>query len=233
MFGGSVSGTSKKHIGGVDYEFWSRLGTVGHVVHKSETKVWSQGGGGHVGPNGGTITAPTVSSSTQRWQQVRVEGDDGEPYTVTLHEDVIAFPGDRVALIYGRTGKGTDEGLYGWKNFREKYHWWFDCAKLVRPEHRQGLDGMVFRLTHNKIIGFVLLFALAFAWHVVWSGGVFYIPGAWPMLLLWTFLFSLPIRIWYGILAGRAQRKIEEEISALATALVDRKGAEAGRAAGA
>lgn len=215
--------TIKKHIGGVQYEFWTHTGTVVEALQKSETTVTSSGGGGYVGPNGGHVSRPVVSTRTHHWQKVRVDGDDGRAYTVDLHDEIAAFAGDRVSLIYARASQDKDGRLHGFKNHREDYWWWFNCEQLVKPQYRVGLEGLIFRLTSNKFIGFALLLVLGFGCHVLYRGGKFYIPGEWPLVVGWALLLSLPIQFWYALLRKSAARRAEKLIETIGRDLDDRR----------
>ena len=50
-------------IHGEGADIWTRGGTVEAVTLRSATQVWTQGGGGYVGPHGGYVSAPQVRSA--------------------------------------------------------------------------------------------------------------------------------------------------------------------------
>lgn len=232
-----MSDTIEKHISGVAYWFWSHTGTVTGVIPKSETQVWSSGGGGYVDPKyGGVVHAPTVHSHTSHWKEIRIDGDNGRPYTVTVHDGIVAFPGDRASVIYAKPKKHELGYVHGFKNHREDRWWSFNCNTFVKPEYRPTLDGMVFRFWSKGLLSFLAAMAMVTLvmtvlpapfwfllqpWNLIpWVPAIFILQ--WPMILCVTIGIAILVNWSYKIMRSIASKQASKAILAVARDIVDR-----------
>jgi hypothetical protein len=143
-------------IKGVDYKFWSYDGVIAGVRNRSETQVWSSGGGGYVDPQyGGVVHAPTVHSHTEHWKEVRLDGDDGKGHSFTLPDYVSLFPGDRASIVYAMPATHKIGYAHGVFNYREDQIWGFKTKTLVKPEYRQTVGGYVMRFWSKGLLSWV------------------------------------------------------------------------------
>ncbi len=79
---------------------WSESGVVLSASKHSVTNVGSYGGGGWVGPQGGTVAAPTIVSTTTTKQEIWIRLDDGQEKAIKLSGlDVSVREGQRVTFI--------------------------------------------------------------------------------------------------------------------------------------
>lgn len=68
----------------------------------SETEVHSSGGGGHVGPQGGSISTPTITSTSKTKQEFWIREDDGRESSIELTDSAFtAMEGQRIWLAVG------------------------------------------------------------------------------------------------------------------------------------
>ena len=63
---------------------WTVSGVVADDQHSSSTRVYSSGGGGFVGPNGGHVSAPEVHSETTTRQSVWITDGAGKDHQISL-----------------------------------------------------------------------------------------------------------------------------------------------------
>jgi hypothetical protein len=90
--------------------------TCGEVIGQqkwSETHVSASGGGGYVGPQGGHVSAPTISSKSVTRQQFWVREDDGNEASFNISED--AFPvheGQKVWIAFGSNAHNHGDGRH-------------------------------------------------------------------------------------------------------------------------
>lgn len=63
---------------------WTVSGVVADDQHSSSTRVFSSGGGGYVGPNGGHVTAPQIHSEISTHQSVWITDDNQEDHELSL-----------------------------------------------------------------------------------------------------------------------------------------------------
>lgn len=74
-------------------------GVVAHADRQFETEVWSEGGGGHVGPHGGYVRAAQVHSQTTEHQDIFVREPGGQEYRFALQDWKLGVrPGSNVAV---------------------------------------------------------------------------------------------------------------------------------------
>ena len=63
---------------------WTVSGVVADDQHLNSTRVYSSGGGGFVGPNGGHVCAPEVHSETTTRQSAWFSDGAGKDYQISL-----------------------------------------------------------------------------------------------------------------------------------------------------
>lgn len=68
----------------------------------SESHIHSSGGGGYIGPYGGNIRGPSISSSNSTHQEIWVRQANGQEFPLQLtNQNVMVRAGHKVALIVG------------------------------------------------------------------------------------------------------------------------------------
>lgn len=95
-------------------EPWSRvhLGTVITINKWSDTHVFSTGGGGHVGPQGGYVSAPQVNSHIKQRAEVFSRGNDGQEDNFDLGFSNISFrEGSKIFIVWG-SELGQEKGQF-------------------------------------------------------------------------------------------------------------------------
>lgn len=81
-------------------EFSSLSGEVLASDKRSETHLSSRGGGGHVGPYGGTITAPQITSQVITKHEFWIKSSDGREHAVSMSSVEIPLrPGQFISLL--------------------------------------------------------------------------------------------------------------------------------------
>ncbi len=79
----------------------------------SETEVSSTGGGGHIGPQGGSFSAPKITSTTKTKQEIWIREEDGLESSVELTDKAFpVHPGQRVWLAYGANSNNLNSSKY-------------------------------------------------------------------------------------------------------------------------
>ena len=63
---------------------WTVSGVVADDQHSNSTRVYSSGGGGFVGPNGGHVSAPEVHSETTTRQSVWITDGASKDHQISL-----------------------------------------------------------------------------------------------------------------------------------------------------
>jgi hypothetical protein len=124
-------------IDGRALDVWSCSGRVDHITLRSNTEVWSQGGGGYVSPQyGGYVSAPEFRSRTSEYKEVRISSDDGAVRTIDAAGCVTCVPGDRIAFVYARDPAVAKGPLVGVINYTERRWWSFNANALIKePSH--------------------------------------------------------------------------------------------------
>lgn len=85
---------------GKTIEFKSLTGVVLESDKRSETKISASGGGGHIGPNGGSISNVSISSSTTTLHEFWIRTEDGSERDVQLKGvDIPLRAGQKITLI--------------------------------------------------------------------------------------------------------------------------------------
>lgn len=94
---------------GKTIEFKTLTGVVLDSDKRSETRISASGGGGHIGPNGGTISDISISSSTSTLHEFWIKTDDGSERDVQLKGvDIPLRAGQKITLISaGKKGDKT------------------------------------------------------------------------------------------------------------------------------
>ena len=114
--------------------FWEITGEVMSSSKYSETKVWSSGGGGYVGPQGGQVAAPTVQSRAITNHEFWLKTTDGSEKSIQLSDvDIPLREGQKITLICAAE-KGMDSGRYAVliNHNAEKYWYIKSCLDLTK-----------------------------------------------------------------------------------------------------
>ena len=114
--------------------FWEITGEVMSSNKHSETQVWSSGGGGYVGPQGGQVAAPTVQSRAITNHEFWLKTTDGKEKSIQLSDvDIPLREGQKITLICA-SEKGVDSGKYAVLiNHNAEKHWYIrSCDSLLR-----------------------------------------------------------------------------------------------------
>jgi hypothetical protein len=95
--------------GGKTLEVWTQSGTVLSTSKHSKTDIASYGGGGWVGQHGGSVSAPTIVSSTTTEQEIWIRRDNGEETAIKLvNVEVPVREGQRVTFIAAKNPQAKD-----------------------------------------------------------------------------------------------------------------------------
>ena len=85
---------------GKEIQFWEITGEVMSSSKHSETQVWSSGGGGSVGPQGGYVAAATVHSKAITNHEFWLLTADGKEKVIQLKDvDIPIREGQKITLI--------------------------------------------------------------------------------------------------------------------------------------
>ena len=87
-------------------------GTVMASQKHTQTRLYSEGGGGRVGPTGGYIKAPQVKSYTTTTHELFVRLADGHERAVSLPFDNLAVREGQVVTLFGVQRAGTNTQCY-------------------------------------------------------------------------------------------------------------------------
>jgi len=92
----------------------------------SHTEVWSSGGGGYVGPQGGRVHAPTVHSQSITNTDVFIQDAQGKEHLVRIHDhDIPTRAGHDLELAYVRINDSWY--LAGLMNHTLDRYWLIPC----------------------------------------------------------------------------------------------------------
>lgn len=109
---------------GMKLEVWTQGGTVLSTSKHSRTDVASYGGGGWVGQHGGSISAPTIVSSTTTTQEIWIRRENGEEAAIQLSGvDVPVREGQRVTVIAAKSPRAKDGFWVTLVNHSANRHW--------------------------------------------------------------------------------------------------------------
>jgi len=108
----------------------------------SETEVHSSGGGGHIGPQGGHVSAPTITSTSKTKQEFWIREDDGRETSIELTDSAFtAREGQKVWITWGANKKNisTSKYLFAYNSASDKHYdfipnWisWLYSSKLLK-----------------------------------------------------------------------------------------------------
>lgn len=112
-------------------------GVVLHGDLRHETEILSSGGGGHVGPSGGYVAAPRITSTTTERQTLFARDESGIESKFEWFDWTLPVrPGSRIAVVWGaRTGKASGPYLGATNLDTKEERWafdgWFRGQRLV------------------------------------------------------------------------------------------------------
>lgn len=85
---------------GKTIEFKSVTGVVMDTDKRSETRISASGGGGYIGPNGGTISDISISASSRTKHEFWIKTEDGSERDIQLDGvDIPLRAGQKITLI--------------------------------------------------------------------------------------------------------------------------------------
>ncbi len=137
-------------------EGWTITGTVLSVKKHSRTHVTTSGGGGWVGPNGGTVAPPTVTSSTTTELEIwlRCDGSDGETTIKLFNVEVPLREGQRITLIAAKRPQAKDGFWLTLVNHAANRHW--QLSTNVQVSKQGKLDAYPLLRWYDWIVAFLL-----------------------------------------------------------------------------
>ena len=180
-------------------------GQVLHADRSFETHVSSSGGGGSVGPGGGYVAAPQLSSQTTDHQTIFVRAKDGTERSFEWRDwNLPVRPGSTVAVVWGGRN-GTEVGPFlGARNLDTGEERWRDVQQWAR---NQGLLSGKMRVWPSLLVAgmlggaFTLLVAFARA-HASGAGDSEHFAGfllataiALVPVVILEWLFAIAIRV--------------------------------------
>jgi hypothetical protein len=137
---------------------------TGHVLSnekRSETKVWSSGGGGYVGGYGGFVEAPQVHSQAVTCQEFWLASESGnEEYVQIQGVDIPLREGQKISIIY-LSEKGKSASYHALLINHNANKYWFT----------KGLPAdYLFYLSQDKLLYFdrnsnLRVFRKRWVWH--------------------------------------------------------------------
>ena len=175
---------------GKEIRFWDVTGEVLSSSKFSETQVWSSGGGGSVGPNGGQIAAPTIHSKAITNHEFWILTADGKEKPIQLNDVNIPLKeGQKITLIAAKDVEDAENGFISVLiNHNADRHWSVQNAKSLNESFKLeklnifGLMGIAFLIS---ITISLVIFDGMFKW-----GHPFEI-SAYLMFPVWFFLLYL------------------------------------------
>lgn len=164
-------------------------GEVLHADRQLGLHVSSQGGGGMVGPQGGFVAAPTLTSQTTEHERIFLRLADGSETSFWFRNwSVPVRPGSRLAVILATTGASSGETVLAARNMDTGEERWMDIRQWAQGN---GLLGGKMRIWPSALIAamgagaFVALRGYAMARHGgrvdLWSdwflsAGIVFVP---------------------------------------------------------
>lgn len=99
------------------FDVWTVTGVVADDQHSSSTRVFSSGGGGYVGPDGGHVSAPQIHSETTTRQSVWITDDNRKDHELSLRNMEIPLRiGQRVTARFVMRAGATEWRLETFTN---------------------------------------------------------------------------------------------------------------------
>lgn len=143
--------------------FWETTGIVLGTDKYSETHISSSGGGGYVGPHGGHVSGPTVSSRTVTNHEFWIKKEDGSEQDIQLRGvDIPLRPGQKITIISSKL-KDANSGWYtALVNHNAKKYWQVSNSKELNQLLR--LEVVTFK---SLLIAITLLPLVYFLSHSV------------------------------------------------------------------
>lgn len=137
-------------------EFWDITGTVSDTSKFSETHVWSSGGGGHTGPNGGHVSPVSIHSKSITNHEFWIHTDDGRQVDIQLRDVNIPLrKGQRISMIYAQKLNAKSGRAALLVNHSAQKHWPINTAAELNNKIRI-----------DKISGLSLVIGGAIGWGV-------------------------------------------------------------------
>ncbi len=124
---------------GKTLEVWTQSGTVLSTSKHSRTDVASYGGGGWVGPKGGSVSAPTIVSSTTTEQEIWIRQDSGQETAIQLSGvDVPVRAGQRVTFVAAKQPWAKNGFWVTLVNHSADRHWPLSSNAELSAQGRLG-----------------------------------------------------------------------------------------------
>lgn len=124
---------------GMKLEVWTQSGTVLSTSKHSRTDVASYGGGGWVGQHGGSVSAPTIVSSTTTKQEIWIRRENGEETAIQISGvDVPVREGQRVTFIAAKSPAAKDGFWVTFVNHSANRHWPLSSNAQISAKGRLG-----------------------------------------------------------------------------------------------
>ena len=122
---------------GPSIQFWKVSGEVISTQKRSETQVWSSGGGGYVSKGTGYVSSPTVKSTVITQHEFWLKTEDGPEIPVKFSGvDIPMCEGQRVTLISAKKSD-KDTSLYSiLVNHAAERHWFINNAASLNKEFK-------------------------------------------------------------------------------------------------
>ena len=109
---------------GKKFDAWTQSGTVLSTSKHARTTISGHGGGGVVGPNGTTVSAPTMVSSTTTEQEIWIRRANGEETAIQFSGvDIPVREGQRVTFIAAKRLRAKDGFWVTLVNHSANRHW--------------------------------------------------------------------------------------------------------------
>lgn len=125
-------------------------GEVLHADRQHSLHVTSRGGGGMVGPHGGYVAAPTVTSQTTEHETIFLRLADGSETSLWFRNwSVPVRPGSRLAVILAAPGTSSEEAILAARNMDTGEERWTDVRDWAQGH---GLLGGKMRVWPSALI---------------------------------------------------------------------------------
>lgn len=108
-------------------------GEVLHADRQYGLHVSSSGGGGLVGPQGGFVAAPTLTSESSEYQEMFLRLSDGTERSLRFRNwSVPVRPGNRIAALLSKPTNGADELVLAVRNMDIGAERWMDVRQWAQ-----------------------------------------------------------------------------------------------------